>query len=551
MLFGMIFEFVGLGVIFPLILSLIQPNKLLEFELIEFVYHFLNFKSISHLTYLFLFIILIVYVIKTVFMIFFTHKQNIIIGNFISKISHSLYKIYLNQPFSFHTKNNSSILIKNIQVEVNYLSSFLMSVVNIIIDIAIIFSLVITLILIEPIGAISVALYFVLTGFIYYQIVKPFIKKWGERRGLIEKSMISTLIEGLQSIKELILFGGIKIYTKKFEELNNQYANITAKNNTSQQIPRFFFELCAILGILLFVTVLISLKDASATILTVIGVFTAAVFRIIPSLNRAVYSLQNIKFYSPSVNLIYNELNELDLNFEMKQQTKNIYLNEQIKFTNVFFKYDRESNWILENINLNIKKGEFIGLKGESGSGKSTLIDLLSGIYKPNKGEILVDQININIDNTTTQNWTRNIGYVPQSILLIDDTIKNNIILGIEPDEINQQQIISSIEKSGLKKFINSLSNGINTIVGERGVKLSGGQKQRVGIARALYKNPSILFLDEGTSALDDKTEKGIIESIRQISSHKTIIMISHKLSTLKYCDKVYEINKNKIELVC
>tara|TARA_B100001564_G_scaffold360073_1_gene385498 strand:+ start:9560 stop:10840 length:1281 start_codon:yes stop_codon:yes gene_type:complete len=426
-----------------------------------------------------------------------------------------------------------------------------MSVVNIIIDLALIFSLVITLILVEPIGAISVALYFVLAGFIYYQIVKPFIKKWGETRGLIEKSMISTLIEGLQSIRELILFGGIKIYTKKFEELNNQYANVTAKNNTSQQIPRFFFELSAILGILLFVTVLITLKDASATILTVVGVFTAAVFRIIPSLNRAVYSLQNIKFYSPSVNLIYNELNKLDLNFEIKQPIKNVSLNEKIKFTNVFFKYDMESNWILENINLTIKKGEFIGLKGESGSGKSTLIDLLAGIYKPNKGKILVDQMNINFDSTTTQNWTRNIGYVPQSILLIDDTIKNNIILGMEPEEINQQQIMFSIEKSGLKKFINSLSHGLDTIVGERGVKLSGGQKQRIGIARALYKNPSILFLDEGTSALDDKTEKGIIESIRLISNHKTIIMISHKLSTLKYCDKVYEINKNKIELVC
>ncbi len=426
-----------------------------------------------------------------------------------------------------------------------------MSVVNIIIDTAIIFSLVITLILVEPIGAISVALYFVLTGFIYYQIVKPFIKKWGERRGLIEKSMISTLIEGLQSIKELILFGGIKIYTKKFEELNNQYANITAKNNTSQQIPRFFFELSAILGILLFVAVLITLKDASANILTVVGVFTAAVFRIIPSLNRAVYSLQNIKFYSPSVNLIYNELNNLDLNFEIKQPIKNVFLNEKIKFTNVFFKYDMESNWILENINLTIKKGEFIGLKGESGSGKSTLIDLLAGIYKPNKGKILVDQRNIYFDTTTTQNWTRNIGYVPQSILPIDDTIKNNIVLGMEPEEINQQQIMLSIEKSGLKKFINSLSNGLDTIVGERGVKLSGGQKQRIGIARALYKNPSILFLDEGTSALDDKTEKGIIESIKLISNHKTIIMISHKLSTLKYCDKIYEINKNKIELVC
>ena len=550
MLVGMMFEFLGLGVIFPLILSLIQPDKLLEYELIERIYGILNFTSISHLTYLFLFIILIVYVVKTGFMVYFTHKQNMIIGNFVSKISHNLYKIYLNQSFSFHTRNNSSTLIKNIQVEVNYLSSFLMSVVNIIIDVAIIFSLVITLILVEPIGAISVAMYFMFTALVYYQIIKPFIKKWGEKRGIIEKSMLKTLIEGLQSIKELILFNGIKMYTKKFEELNDQYALVTAKNNTSQQIPRFYFELSGVLGILLFVLVLIAIKDASASILTVVGVFTAAVFRIIPSLNRAVYSLQNIKFYTPSVNLIYNELNGLDLNLEVNE-SKNFSLEEKIKFKNVFFKYDSESDWILENVNLIIKKGEFVGLKGESGAGKSTLIDLLTGIYKPNKGEILVDKTNIYFDNATTQTWIKKIGYVPQNILLIDDTIKNNIILGIEPEEINEYQVQDAIEKSGLKKFINSLPNGLETFVGERGVKLSGGQRQRVGIARALYKNPSILFFDEGTSALDDETEKEIIKSMIRLIGDKTIIMISHKLSTLKYCDKVYEINQKTIELSC
>mgnify|MGYP001416959422 CR=1 FL=1 len=548
---GMAFEFIGLGVIFPLILSLIQPNELLEYGMIMTIYDSFNFNSESQLTYLFLFLILIVYLVKTIFMAYFAFKQNIIIGTLISKMSYELYEIYLNQPFSFHTKNNSSTLIKNIQVEINYLSSFIMSVVNIIIDVALILSIVVTLILVEPIGALSVAIYFIFTGLVYYQIFKPFIRRWGEKRGVIEKSMIDTLIEGLQSIRELILFSGINVYSKKFKELNNHYALITAKNNTSQQIPRFYFELSAIIGIILFVFVLITKENVNVNVLTIVGVFTAATFRIIPSLNRTVYSLQNIKFYTPSIDIIYNELKGVNLNLRSNNYQNDISFNRQLKLSKVYFKYESCSNWILENINLTINRGDFIGLTGESGAGKSTLVDLLAGIYKPNKGQILVDNTDINSDYLTTQNWINKIGYVSQDIQLIDDNIKNNILLGIDQDKIDLDKVKHVIEKAGLKKFIESLKEGLNTQVGERGVKLSGGQRQRIGIARALYKNPSVLFFDEGTSALDNKIEKDVLKTITNLMGDKTIIMISHKLSTLKFCNKVYDINQKKLIEVC
>lgn len=551
LLAGMVLEFIGLGVIFPLIISLVEPDDLFKYELIEKIYFQLSFTSKSQLTYLFLGIILFIYFLKTVFMVYLTYKQNNIISGFTSKLSHGLYRLYLSQPFKFYTKNNSSTLIKNIQIEVNYLSSYLMSVINILIDLTIIISLVLALILLEPKGTISFALYFLIIAFLYYQIVKPSLKKWGEKRGMLEKIMSKTLIEGLQSIKELILFRARLFYTKKFKTLNNEYAGIAAKNNTIQQIPRFFFELSAIIGILIFVFILVLKEDTSSNLLTTLGVFTAATFRIIPSLNRVIYSLQHIKFYTPSVDLIYKELNNFDLNVNLNLNDNKFNFKNDIKFQNVFFRYDQKTKYIFENLNFIIKKGDFIGIRGESGIGKSTLIDLLAGLFKPTHGEILVDGKNIFSNNSTTQNWMKNIGYVPQNILLIDDTIESNIILGVEPSAINKGLVNDVVEKSGLKKLIDSLPNGLNTFVGEKGVKLSGGQRQRIGIARALYKNPSILFFDEGTSALDDKTEKEVIKSITQLSRDKTIIMIAHKLSTLKYCHKVYEINQNKIKMEC
>jgi len=216
----------------------------------------------------------------------------------------------------------------------------------------------------------------------------------------------------------------------------------------------------------------------------------------------------------------------------------------KIKIKNLKYKYSEKLNYILNNINLNISKGEFIGIIGSSGSGKSTLVDLLMGLLTPSSGEICIDNININDDKSS---WQRKIGYVPQNIFLIDDSIKNNIAFGIEGDKIDELKLNKAIEESQLKAFINSLEIGFETKVGERGAQISGGQLQRIGIARALYNDPEILILDESTASLDTLTENGIMDSINKLKGEKTIIMISHRFSSLKDCDKIYEIRDGKI----
>ena len=285
---------------------------------------------------------------------------------------------------------------------------------------------------------------------------------------------------------------------------------------------------------------LIQGKEISALI-SILGVFVAATFRMIPSLNRIISSLQIMKYHKPSVDIIYSEINSFFNTQIIKKEPNNCFsFKNKIEFINTSFNYNK-NNKVLNKINITINKGQIVGFIGESGSGKSTLVDLLIGLFKPSEGEIVIDgQKDIN----QTQAWRNQIGYVSQSIYLLDDTIINNIALGVSSIDIDLERINQVIEQCQLKEFVASLDKGIETNVGERGVQISGGQKQRIGIARALYRNPTILILDEATSALDYDTEKQIINSVVKNKGDKTLIMIAHRLNTLEECDFIYDLNK-------
>tara|TARA_B100000287_G_C20606460_1_gene770262 strand:- start:82 stop:1527 length:1446 start_codon:yes stop_codon:yes gene_type:complete len=480
-------------------------------------------------------------------MIFLAYKQNEFISNITANLSNRLYKTYLNQSLGFHNKNNSSTLIKNIQIEVSYFKSFCMSYITIAIEMSLAISIFMTLIFVESIGAMFIGLYFILLSFIYYQLVKPVLIRWGIQRENTVKKISKILVEGISAIRELILFQAINSYVNIYQGFNKQLVSINTKNGTFQQIPRLFLELFAIVGIVVFIFALLLSGQNNTYIVSIIGVFIAATFRLIPSVNRVLNAFQNIKFYTPSIDLIHKELfnNTSEMNIIEDQE---LDFNSRIEIQDLYFKYLKdEPSWNIESINLLINKGDFIGIKGSSGSGKSTLIDLLVGLNEPDKGNFLIDGKSKILNNP---NWRKQIGYVSQNVVLIDDTILQNIALGKDLNKINFENINDVIEKAGLKEFIGTLKEGFNTIVGERGVQLSGGQRQRIGIARALFQNPKILLLDEATSSLDNQTEKKIMNSITLLKGQLTIILVAHRLSTLNNCNSIYEIQNHKLKKV-
>ena len=547
LLIGMFLEIFGLGLVLPFIISLLDPEKLSGIEFLNELISYLGIPKTYNFTKVFLTLLVFIYFIKTIFMIFLAYKQNEFISNITANLSNRLYKTYLNQSLGFHNKNNSSTLIKNIQIEVSYFKSFCMSYITIAIEMSLAISIFMTLIFVESLGAMFIGMYFILLSLTYYQLVKPVLIRWGIQRENTVKKISKILVEGISAIRELILFQAINSYVNIYQGFNKQLVSINTKNGTFQQIPRLFLELFAIVGIVVFIFALLLSGQNNTYIVSIIGVFIAATFRLIPSVNRVLNAFQNIKFYTPSIDLIYKELfnNTSEMNFIEDQE---LDFNSRIEIQDLYFKYLKdEPSWNIESINLLINKGDFIGIKGSSGSGKSTLIDLLVGLNEPDKGNFLIDGKSKILNNP---NWRKQIGYVSQNVVLIDDTILQNIALGKDLNKINFENINDVIEKAGLKEFIGTLKEGFNTIVGERGVQLSGGQRQRIGIARALFQNPKILLLDEATSSLDNETEKKIMNSITLLKGQLTIILVAHRLSTLNNCNSIYEIKDHKLKKV-
>ena len=472
-------------------------------------------------------------------------KQNRFLTNYTAYITNALFSSYLSQPYSFHLKKNTSELIKNIQIEISGFSAFLLALITIFIEGGFVLSILCTLIYIEPFGALSIGIFYGLLSLIFLKFTKKKLNQWGKLREEIDAKVSKTALEGLGGIKELLILGKTRFFINRFGEQNYFKARLNANHNTISQIPRFYLELISIIGLVSFIIMQLFQGKDSSSLITILGVFVAATFRMIPSLNRIISAIQSMKFFKNSVDIIFNEikLNSRPLEFLDSQQ--NSIFQNKIQFADVSFWYNKNSD-ILKDINLEIKKGETIGIIGESGSGKSTFVDLLIGLHKQNSGDILIDGVN---DCQLKQSWRNIIGYVSQTIYLTDDSIKNNIAFGVSENQINEERITALLEIVQLKKFVNNLELGFNTKVGDRGVQLSGGQRQRIGIARALYNDPDILILDEATASLDTDTETKVMESIYGLKGEKTIIIIAHRLSTLEICDTVYEIKDQFLKL--
>ena len=542
---GMIFEVFGLGILIPALTLLLDNSKASTISYFSDLLRFYPNLDPSLLIHIILLLVVVLYVIKTIFLVFLNFKQNQFLSNLIASITNKLFSSYLFQSYDFHLNNNSSTLIKNLQIEINHFKSFVLSLIMTFIEGGFIISILLTIVFLEPLGAISIGLFYGFLSILFFQFTKRKLYFWGNIRQDLDNETSKISLEGLGGIKDLIVLNKMDYFISNFSKKNYLKARLIAKQTTLTQIPRFYLELISIIGLVSFISIFLFRGKDVTHLISVLGVFVAATFRMIPSFNRIISSLQIIKFHKPSLNIIYSEIKKIEATKDSVTIRKEEFIfSNKIEFLNVSFFFDKKEN-VLNDINLTIKKGQIVGIVGESGSGKSTLIDLLLGLFVPTDGKITIDGIeNLN----QSESWRDQIGYVSQSIYLIDGSIKSNIAFGIDENQIDTKSVKEILNQCHLEEFVFSLENGIETKVGERGVQISGGQKQRIGLARALYRNPSILILDEATSALDYKTEKQVIKSLIRNRGNKTIIMIAHRLETLEECDFVFDLNTKSYE---
>jgi len=536
---GMVLEIFGLGILVPTI-SIIQNPELIENY--QYLNIFNNKTDYKSLIKIFLGAIFFLNISRAFYMLFLTYLQNKYITKVTANISNMLFANYLDQDYNFFLNTNTSKLIKNIQVEVGGFNTYLSAYITLLTEGLMMVAVLITVIIVQPIGAL---IFFIFIGSVSYLILKLSkgrLSYWAKIRESYDNKLSKLLLEGLGGIKDFKIFNKEDLFKKKFSNINLEKANILAKYLTLNQTPRFLLEVILIIGILIFIAYMYFSNIDSSNIFASLGLFVAASFRLIPAVNKLIFASQSLGYNKISIKILSNEFNSSEKKNRTKEQP--IIFTNRIEIKDLSFKFEAQKKLQLDSLNFQILKGQKIGIIGESGSGKSTFIDLFTGLLYPNFGDILVDGNSI---YKADKNWKAKIGYVPQNIYLLDDSIANNIALIDNDQQIDNDLIEKVLKNVGLYEFIKTLPEGVFTDVGEKGVNLSGGQLQRVGLARAFYREPEILILDESTSALDPFTEKVILDSIYKMNEKLTVIFISHKQSNLDKCDVIFKIENNKI----
>ena len=545
LLLGMVLEFVGIGLLVPILEIISNQDFRSNTIFTDYIPAFIKSKTDQEILFLFLFFIVFIYFFKTVFMGILSFKQNKFIYGINSTLTNKLYQLYLSQEYRFHIKKSSALLSKNLITELRYFSFYLNAILVILTETLFISTVILCVIWINPISTLTVGMFFTILSVIYFSISKKFVKRWSKDRKKLEDLFTITLHEGIRGIRDVKMYGIIDPYVKKFQKEKSEINYITSKFTTLNAFPRYFFELLTVLTLVFYLAVVTLYGLNMQSLISTIGIFIAATFRILPSVNKILVSIQGSKFYNSSVNYIIGEFEEASKGIEDQENHSRTEFYNSIQIKSLRFSYNLGKKNILDNLNLEISKGSIIGIKGSSGSGKTTFIDLFVALQKPTQGQILVDGVSIfkNING-----WRNNIGYVSQFVFLSDTTIAENIAFGKSKEAIDYRRLDKVIKMAQLSTFIKELPNGIESKVGESGINVSGGQKQRIGIARALYNNPEILVLDEATSSLDDNTEKNVMKSIYKLKGEKTILIVAHRLSTLDKCDIIYNLDSGKFE---
>lgn len=543
MIIGMFLEVFSIGLIIPLLATLTESDfsQNIFFDYLSRAQILLELNSIFHLI---VFLLLFVYSIKITFLVFLSWFQANFVWNLQANISSRLFENYIRQDYSFFFKRNSSELLRNTMGEAGQYSGSVMSLANLISEVLVILGISIMLILYQPKLAFISIILLSLSSILFYLLIRNKIKVWGKTRQIHEALRYKNFQESIGALKDIKLMGRENYMINLYS--HNTYTSTHASkfNSMLQSVPRLWLEFFVVIIISLFLLIFNNSEDNFNSFVPVIGVMAAAAFRLMPSINRIMYSLQNLRFADA---VIFNLDKELNLKYETSKNESynNLKFTKSIKVKNITYNYPSSNYNAISSINLEINKGDKIGIMGPTGSGKSTLLDILLAFIEPTSGEILIDDVPLNRENR--RSWQNLIGYVSQNIFLADDTLEKNIALGLNVDQINSKNIQESINKSQLQSFVNDLPEGIKTNVGESGIKLSGGQKQRIAIARSLYHKPEIIIFDEASSALDTKTEDDLFHAINSLSD-KTIIIVTHRASSLKNCNLIINIRNGRIE---
>ncbi len=549
-LIGAIFETIGVSLIVPLIQAMLEPEELLSNSFLQPMFKVLSVNTAERLMLILVVGIVAIYILKNAYLIFLCYYRERFSNIIFREISAKIMKSYMSRDYCFFMNANTGELITSTSNDVSGVYSILYFGLKIIAEVLTAGSICIFIFVSDWIMALAVVVIALCCLLVVTLFFKERMRKYGEQFREFLTLSTKYSLEAYSGIKEIMI-------TRRQDFFVNNYVNAVRRREKPKigqtvgaESPAYIIEAISVLGLISAVGLRIAMGVDINEFLPQLGAFAIAAFRILPSLGRISSGINTIVYNCPYLNATYECLKEVNYYEDNKEQPqigedeeKVVFINE-LELKEIEWSYPNSDKKILENAGLTIKKGTSVAFIGQSGAGKTTLADIILGLLVPQKGHVMVDGIEI---SQIPNQWSNMIGYVPQSIYLTDDTIRNNVAFGIDADKIDEEQIWKVLEQAQIKQFVEELPEGIDTVVGERGIRFSGGQKQRIAIARALYCNPDILVLDEATSALDNETEEAVMDAIDALHGHKTIIVIAHRLSTIENCDKVYEVADKNI----
>lgn len=548
---GTFLELAGVTAIMPFINVVMNPDSIQKTWYLKWVYDKFNFKNVNDFIILLSAILIIIYIAKNLYLCLMYNMQYHFTYNNQRIIACRMLNCYMKQPYSFHRVHTSSDLMRNVSTDTERMFQGVLSIIQLITEICVCFALGIFLFIKDKTITIGVGIIMAVLLIAFSRGFKGYITRIGLENRKYAARITKWLQQSFGGIKETKILEREAYFLEQFDYNYKKSAMYDRKYRFLQVAPRPVMEMICVTALMGVIIFKLNRGTSSAYFVSTLSVFAIAAFRLMPSVNRITNYMSVLMFTRPSIDSVYHDIKEVDdlektLNYEDKNSPA-LVLREAIHIRNLSFAYPDADTNVISEINFDILKKQSVAFIGPSGAGKTTLADIILGILEPTAGEVRVDDENIQNHMSA---WHKNIGYIPQSIYLVDDTIRNNIAFGIPKGQIDDEKIEKAIKEAQLMEFISGLEKGLDTEIGESGVRLSGGQRQRIGIARALYNDPQVLILDEATSALDNETEKAVMEAINRLAGNKTLIIIAHRLTTIKNCDVIYEVKDGSVKEV-
>ncbi len=550
---GSFLELLAVSIFSPFIDLIMNPTAVEKSGMISFLYHGFSFQSIEYFLALLAGGIIVIYVVKDIYTIIEKNAIYKFSYRIQRTISTDLLKAYMKEPYTFHLNHNISVLQRSMQEDTDQFAKGIIHLMEMVAEVCVCIAIGIYLYIVSHSITVIVVGLLILCLAVFSLISKKYSSAWGREGQQYKSKIYQWMNQSLGGIKEIKVLNREESFIRHYDGYFAKYVRVLRLNRLIGVIPKYIIEMVSMTGLLLAIIfkIFFGQKDL-VDFVPQLAVFAVAAFRLLPSVGRINEHLSAVLYAMPSLELIYNDLRAVEkLNEAGQKETQRSdkdetwKLKEKIEVKNVTYHYPDGDTNVIEHAEFAIQKGQTAAFIGASGAGKSTMADILLGLLAPQYGKIYADGMNV-YKNLPT--WQKEIGYIPQTIYLSDDTIRNNVAFGIDKKEIDEQAVINALQQAQLYDFVDSLPEGLDTFVGDRGVRLSGGQRQRIGIARALYHDPEILILDEATSALDNDTESAVMEAIENLHGEKTMIIIAHRLTTIQNADVIYEVGNGRVE---